>query len=159
MKSPKEVLEYYYSSVVIIKVPTKADYMRVDDQATKLYKLIAEKCKESFEFKKKTRMLFNTEKLPMYVSAAFDYFSKSLKEPFDFVTAARRFLPPPLDFGEHMLNFIMLTYNRWEYEKDKETVQSLFAQLVRPIASCIIMAATRAKIPGTTNSKISIFSH
>lgn len=143
----KNLLEYYYSSVTVLKIPRKGCYMQIDEQLQKFYDIICDRCTDAYDSKKKTRMLLDTERLPRYVDAAYDHFTRCLDEPFDFVTEARRHLPPPQNFGAHVLNFILFMYDQWE--PTNTPIMTLFYRLARPIASCVMLDATRGKTQGT----------
>ncbi|UKZ53308.1 hypothetical protein TrVGV298_007100 [Trichoderma virens] len=146
IKTTKDLLNYYYLSVTVLKIPRKGHYMQIDAQLIKLYDNISSKCAESHDIKKRTRMLLNAERLPRYVNAAYDHFTQDLDEPFDFVTEARRDLSPPQDFGGHVLNFILFMYDQWE--TTGIPMSGLFYRLAEPIASCVMLAATRDKTQG-----------
>lgn len=141
VKTTKQLLENYYSSVTVIRIPSKGRYMQIDEQIEKLYDIVSSKCSLSHAHRVKARMLFNAEKLPQYVNAAYNHFSQQLHDPFDFMEEARRHIPLPQDFGGHILNLILLMYNMPERLSDSTT--ALFRRLARPIASCVMLAATR----------------
>jgi len=150
IKTTKGLLEYYYSSVTVVRVPAKGRYMRMDEQIGQLYDTILGKCSQSHARKKKVRMLLNAEVLPQYVNAAYDHFSVSLDEPFDFIEEARRHTPLPRTLGGHILNLIVTMYNHAGRRRTR--VKDLFTSLSLPLASCIMLAATREKIQGTANA-------
>lgn len=146
IKTTKGLLEYYYSSVTVVRMPAKGRYMRMDEQIGQLYGTILGKCAQSHARKKKVRMLLNAEVLPQYVNAAYDHFSVSLEEPFDFIEEARRHTPLPRTLGGHILNLIVTMYNH--VGRRRTRVKDLFTSLSLPLASCIMLAATREKIQG-----------
>lgn len=145
-KTTKQLLEHYYSSVAVVRIPWKGRYMQIDEQVGKLYDVIHSKCAKSHAFKETIRMLLNAERLPQYVTAAYGHFSQHLDIPFDFAKEARRHTPMPKDFGGHILNLILSMYNRDE-SCDRDA-RALFNRLSLPIASCIMLAATRDNIQG-----------
>jgi hypothetical protein len=120
--------------------------MRLDHQVQKLYGLIREKCMESFKHKASINMMLNAERLPQYVNAAYDHFSKRLHVPFDFAEEARRHTPLPKGFEDHTLNLILSLYNKNDREVDD--ANGLLKELSHPIASCVMLAATRDNING-----------
>jgi hypothetical protein len=142
----KELLEYYYSSVTVIRVPVKGRYMQIDDQIGKLYDAIHHRCAKSYAQKEVIRMLLNAELLPKYVNAAYDHFSQRLDVPFDFAEEARRHAPLPQEFGGHILNFISSMYNL--IGGQNSDARGLLKRLGLPIASCIMLAATRDNLQG-----------
>ncbi|KAF4461479.1 hypothetical protein FALBO_11730 [Fusarium albosuccineum] len=143
----KELLEYYYSSVTVVRIPAKGRYMKIDEQIGTLHNLIGTKCAMSHAQKKKIRMLLNAQMLPQYVDAAYDHFSRRLDEPFDFVEEARRHAPLPQDFSGHILNLILSMYNNYDHRRSR--VKDLLMKPSRPIASCIMLDATRDNTQGT----------
>lgn len=146
IRTTKELLEHFYSSVAVVRIPSKGRYMQIDEQVGKLYHLISSRCAKSFAHKEKDRMLLNAEKLPQYVTSAYDHFSRHLDMPFDFAEEARRHTPLPKDFGGHMLNLILSMYNA--HERRTTNAKALLQRLCLPIASCIMLAATRDNIQG-----------
>lgn len=164
-RTTKELLEYYYSSVTVVRIPTKGRYMQIDEQVGKLQRLISHKCADSHQLKRSVRMLLNAERLPQYITAAYEHFSQDLDAPFDFVEEARRRAPLPQDFGGHILNLIKTIYTsasttihcdcgrgRAAPAYSQEPVyraDRLLEALSRPMASCVILAATRDRTQGT----------
>ncbi|VTO87220.1 unnamed protein product [Fusarium graminearum] len=141
------LLEEYYSSVTVVRIPAKGRYMQIDEQIGKLYGIITDRCMQSRVRKKQVRMLLNAEILPQYVNSAYDHFSRSLDEPFDFNKEALRHAPLPRNFGGHILNLILTVYNQLGQRRDR--LPDFFARLSRPLAACIMLAATRDNIQGS----------
>lgn len=154
----KELLECYYSSVTVVRIPTKGRDMQIDEQLRKLQYAINKGCYRSYAHKKQIRMLLNSERLPQYVNAAYDHFSQNLDTPFDFVEEARRHAPLPQDFEGHILNFIRTVHSTsFKYGVGRTTavyhdsaygINTLLKQLSKPIASCVILAAMRDDTQG-----------
>ncbi|KAK3379099.1 hypothetical protein B0T24DRAFT_716735 [Lasiosphaeria ovina] len=149
ISSTKELLEYYYSSITVVRIPTKGRYMLIDDQIGKLHAVIRQKCSTSFAHKKSVRMLLNAERLQQYVNSAYDHFSRRLDEPFDFVKEALRHNPMPRDFRGHILNLMLSIYNDVDSFKDRRCGEKLLRLLSRPIASCVMLAAAREDLQGS----------
>ncbi|PTB65192.1 hypothetical protein BBK36DRAFT_1122202, partial [Trichoderma citrinoviride] len=147
VRTTKDLLDYYYHSVTVIKIPRKGCYMQIDAQLMKLSGIISDRCAESHDFKKMTRMLLNAERLPRYVNAAYDHFTRDLEAPFDFVAEARRHISPPQDFGGHVLNLMLFMYDQWR--PTGAPVTGLFHRLALPVASCVMLAATRDRTQGS----------
>lgn len=157
INTSKELLEYYYSSVTVVRIPSKGRYMQIDDQIGKLYDAINYRCAKSYAHKEMIRMLLNAERLPQYVNAAYDHFSQRLDVPFDFAKEARRHAPLPKDFGGHILNLILSMYNL--HEGQKVDAKGLLQKLSLPIASCIMLAATRDNLQGSYSSLLKTTYH
>ncbi|KAK3389280.1 hypothetical protein B0H63DRAFT_537088 [Podospora didyma] len=149
ISSTKELLEYYYSSITVVRIPTKGRYMQIDKQIGKLHDVIQQKCSLSFAHKKSVRMLLNAERLQQYVNSAYDHFSRRLDEPFDFVKEALRHNPMPRDFRGHILNLMLSIYNDVDSFKGARCGEKLLRSLSRPIASCVMLAAAREDLQGS----------
>ena len=145
ISTTRELLESYYSSVTVVRIPSKGRYMLIDEQIGKLQEVIASKCAASHAQKKKIRMLLNAQRLPQYVDSAYDHFSQKLDEPFDFAEEARRHVEMPVDFSDHVLNLF------WSLFKNPDAAgnpEALLTKITRPLASCVMLDATRDNTPG-----------
>jgi len=148
ISSTRELLEYYYSSISVVRIPTKGRYMQIDQQIGKLYDVIQHKCGVSFAHKKSVRMLLNAERLQQYVNSAYDHFSRRLDEPFDFVKEALRHNQMPKDFRGHILNLMLSLYHEEDHKQGGRCAAKLLEKLSRPIASCVMLAAAREDLQG-----------
>lgn len=158
-QTTQQLLEYYYSSVTVVRIPAKGRYMQIDEQLGKLQNITSRQCAISHESKREIRMLLNAERLPQYINAAYDHFCYDSESPFDFVEEARRRAPLPSGFGGHILNLIRTIYRTVSSASikagkdvpgvthgggpDLPETEILFKSLTLPIASCVILAATR----------------
>ncbi|KAK0721616.1 hypothetical protein B0T26DRAFT_800576 [Lasiosphaeria miniovina] len=149
ISNTRELLESYYSSVTVVRIPSKGRYMLIDEQIGKLQEVISSKCAASHAHKKKIRMLLNAERLPQYVDSAYDHFSQKLDEPFDFAEEARRHAEMPVDFSDHVLILIWSLYRDLDAAGDPG---SLLTKVTRPLASCIMLDAMRDDTQGTYSS-------
>jgi hypothetical protein len=77
IKTTKDLLECYYSSVTVIRIPTHGRYMLINDQIGKLHTEIKRCCELSHWTKKRVRMISTDEKLQVFLQSAFDHFSTS----------------------------------------------------------------------------------
>ena len=152
ISSTKELLEHYYSSVSVVRIPTQGRYMQIDAQIGKLHRAIQEKCSDSYFQKKEIRMLLNAERLQQYINSAYDHFSRHREEPFDFVKEALRPNPLPQDFRGHLLNVMLSLYhNPGEPGKlqHRQPAVKFLSLLSRHIASWVMLAAAREGFHGT----------
>lgn len=154
ISSTKELLEFYYSSITVVRIPSKGRDMLIDEQIGKLQQVIASKCAVSHAHKKKIRMLLNDESLPRYVDAAYNHFSQKLEEPFDFAEEAGRHAEVPMDFSGHVRILIWLLY--WDLNADNNP-EYLLTRIARPLASCVMLDATREDTRGNVSRRF-IFS-
>ena len=135
VNTTKDLLECYYSSVTVVRIPAKGRYMLMDQQVEKLHTEILVKCNQSHHKKKKVRMLSNSEDLQLYLQLAFDHFSQDLETPFNFVEVALKINPIPSDFSGNILKLAIFIKDRntsWE-------VVQIFERLSIMVASCIML--------------------
>ncbi|KAF9738488.1 hypothetical protein PMIN01_03771 [Paraphaeosphaeria minitans] len=110
----KDLLECYYSSITVVRIPGEGRYMMIDDQVEKLHDEITRRCSESFNAKRRSRMLSNSETLNTYLQCAFDHFSQDLHQPFDFMDISFKINPIPSHFGGNILRLAGLLNKYWK---------------------------------------------
>lgn len=131
----KDLLECYYSSVTVVRIPMKGRYMLIDQQVEKLHTEIMMKSNQSHYKKQKVRMLSNSDDLQVYLQLAFDHFAQDLDTPFDFVSVALKINPIPSDFGGNILKLAVSISSRHPSWR----VVDIFEQLGLVVASCIML--------------------
>ncbi|KAJ2904255.1 putative patatin-like serine protein [Zalerion maritima] len=149
IQTTSDLLHCYYASVTCIRVP-RGRYMLMDQQVGKLSNIITKKCEKSLLIKKRVRMLSNSEKLQLYLQAAYDHFSKDLDTPFDFVKEALKHNPIPRDFGGNILNLAISIMKNCDTVDKVEGAQYVFNKMAPMIASCILLDSVRQNLLGTT---------
>ena len=135
IKTTKDLLECYYSSITVVRIPVKRRYMLIDEQVKKLHTEIVVKCGQSYYVKNKVRMLSNSEDLQLYLQLAFDHFSQDLNKPFNFVEVALKINPIPSDLSGNILKLAVAIKDHeplWE-------VSEIFDHLSLMVASCIML--------------------
>ncbi|KAI3316635.1 FabD/lysophospholipase-like protein [Xylariaceae sp. AK1471] len=147
--STKDLLECYYASITIVRIPSRGRYMLIDDQVEKLFNVIKKRCQASLFTKKRVRMLATAEKLQIYLQAAYDHFSKDLDTPFDFIKEALKHNPIPRDLGGNILN-LALSIKQNCRDSMKEDIAKIFNKMVPMISSCIMLDSVRQNLMGTT---------
>lgn len=135
IKTTKDLLECYYSSVTVVRIPTKGRYMLTDQQVKKLHTEIVIKCNQSHHMKRRERMLSNSDDLQLYLQLAFDHFSQTLEHPFNFIEAALRINPIPSNFSGNIIKLALAIRNHLPTAK----VEMIFAHLSLMVASCIML--------------------
>lgn len=135
IKTTKDFLECYYSSISVVRIPAKGRYMLMDEQVRKLHTEIFVKCEKSQYVKRKVRMLSNSEDLQLYLQLAFDHFSRNLDEPFNFVEVALKINPIPSDFRG---NIVKLAVAIRDYRLSW-SIKQIFDALTLMVASCIML--------------------
>ena len=135
IKTTKDLLECYYSSITVVRIPAKGRYMLIDEQVEKLHTEIVVKCCHSHYLKKKVRMLSMSEDLQLYLQFAFDHFAQNLDIPFDFVKVALQINPIPADFSGNIVKLAVAIRDC----QDSWKVAEIFEHLSLMVASCIML--------------------
>ncbi|KAF2230441.1 hypothetical protein EV356DRAFT_536374 [Viridothelium virens] len=146
IKTVEQLMEVYYSSVRIIRVPDGGRPKVVQQQVDKLYNQIQRACQMSIWRKRELRMLLDADNLQSYLQHAFTHFACTLDAPFDFVQASFLNSPIPLDFGGNILKLAINIMDEW---KDNADANTIFEELSYMVASCIMFDCARKKIVGT----------
>ncbi|KAI2635875.1 FabD/lysophospholipase-like protein [Hypomontagnella submonticulosa] len=149
--STKELLECYYASISVVRIPYKGSYMLMNDQVGKLSDLLNDRCKTSYLRKKQVRMLANTEKLQFYLQAAYDHFTKDLNTPFDFVKETLRHSPISRNFEGNILNLALAIRDKSTDALLRGDAEQIFRVIGPMIASCVMLDAVRQNLPGSAN--------
>jgi hypothetical protein len=142
IQSMKDLLECYYSSITVVRIPGEGRYMMIDEQVKKLHGVIANRCTESFNAKRRCRMLSNSETLNVYLQCAFDHFAQDLHTPFNFMDVSFRINPIPLDFGGNILKLAVAMKARFDDPK------RIFKELSFMVSSCILLDCVRQSLKG-----------
>ncbi|PVI02430.1 hypothetical protein DM02DRAFT_701953 [Periconia macrospinosa] len=142
IENMKDLLECYYSSITVVRVPGDGRYMMIDKQVQTLYDAISRRCKESFHAKRKSRMVSNSEHLNIYLQTAFDHFSNDLHTPFNFMDISFKINPIPLDFGGNILKLAVAMKSRFS------SAEKIFEELSFMVASCILLDCARQSFRG-----------
>ena len=145
----KELLECYYSSVTVVRVPSGGRYMLVNEQIVKLHKEIRNKCKAAHGTKKRVRMLSNGDDLQNYLQLAFDHFSRNLDTPFNFVEMALKSNPIPLDFRGNILKLAIAIK---DHPSKRLSGPKLLEELSFMVASCVMLDIVRHRLMGKLSS-------
>lgn len=140
----KDLLECYYSSVTVVRIPIKGRYMKIDSQVEKLHAVITKKGSESFKARRRSRMLSNAEELNIYLQCAFDHFSQDLDTPFNFMDVAFKINPIPLDFGGNILKLAVAIKNCRRFTDPR----NIFKELSYMVASCVMLDCVRQSLKG-----------
>ncbi|KAF2012508.1 hypothetical protein BU24DRAFT_442957 [Aaosphaeria arxii CBS 175.79] len=144
IKTMKHLLECFYSSITVVRVPGEGRYMMIDDQISKLREIINKTCAESFNAKRKSRMLSNSETLNVYLQCAYDHFASDLHKPFDFMDVSFKINPIPLDFGGNILKLAVALKSRYV-----DNPRRIFEELSYMVSSCILLDCVRQGFRGT----------
>ncbi|KAI9759344.1 MAG: hypothetical protein M4579_002402 [Chaenotheca gracillima] len=154
--STANLLEAYYSSVRIVRVPQNGRPKLIKEQVGRLYQEIAKDCRQSRESKRSLRMLLDASEVQPYLQYAFDHFSCNLDTPFDFVKASFSNNPIPPDFGGNILKLAINLMEKWERKLDGPAI---FRELSFMVASCIMLDSARHKTRGTAEKIFPEYVH
>lgn len=141
----QDLLECYYSSITVVRIPTKGRYMLINKQVGKLHQEITTKCTTAYNTKKKVRMLSNSDDLHIYLQSAFEHFSHSLDAPFNFVEVALKNNPIPLDFRGNILKLAIAIR---DHPTHFLTGPQIFDELSEMVASCVMLDLVRHRLMG-----------
>lgn len=159
--STKELLECYYSSIKVVRIPTKARYTLVDQQVSRLYDEIRESCGQSYRSKRRDRTLFTSDQLNTHLQYAFIHFATNLDAPFNFIEVAFKNNPIPLDFGGNILKLAIAILKA---TRDTNNIlagrsgQFIFRELSSMVASCVTLDCARHNGWGKSHN-VSLVGH
>jgi hypothetical protein len=146
IKTTKDLLHCYYSSVTVIRVPQKGRYGLVDAQISELSLQIQRRSEEARENRKRLRVSFNAEEFQQALSMGFDHFSNRLDEPLDFVQISCKSNPIPQNFGGNILRLALAMKD--DPRMAGKTGRDIFKLLGHIVASCIMLDYVRHQIKG-----------
>lgn len=147
VESTKALLECYYSSITVVRIPTRGRYMLMDEQLRKLNSEILRCCESSYRTKRRVRMLATGEQLQVYLQSAFDHFSQNLDTPFDFVKEAIKINPIPRDFRGNILKLAIAIRDNGRLTQIGDGPR-IFHELSVMVASCVMLDFVRHGLPG-----------
>lgn len=144
IKTMADLIQCYYSSFSVVRIPVKGRYNLIHEQVGKLYDTIAGKCEESLAVKQQNHQDYTSEALGTYLQAGFDHFSKNIDVPFNFMDVALKLNPIPKDFTGHILSLAAFV-RQILFTSDGEHI---FRCISSHVASCIQLDIFRQKRPG-----------
>lgn len=139
----KDLLLCYYSSITVVRIPGDGRYMMIDEQIQKFHDTLSKRCRESFNTKSRSSMLFNSDSLNAYLHSAFEHFSSDLNKPFNFMDILFKINPIPFNFRGNILKLAVAMKVRY----DDPT--KIFEKLSFMVASCIGLDCVRQNFKGT----------
>lgn len=142
IENTKDLLNCYYSSVTVVRIPTTGRWMLINEQIGKLHTQIRRRCKESKIRKEEVRMSLTSDALDGFLQSAFDHFSKNLNTPFDFMKESIKNNPIPLDFRGNVLKLAIAVKNYNNFP-NREDGPRIFEHISYLVASCIMLDYVR----------------
>jgi hypothetical protein len=146
IKTIKNLLECYYASVKVIRIPKLHDPELLEHQVSKLYDTISAKCNESQERRRQCRMRLDAVKLHLYLRNAFDHFATYADKPFDFVKASFDINPISPSFGLRD-GILRLAITVQPLIEDHSGLL-VWQRISRVIASCFMLNAHQRSVKG-----------
>jgi hypothetical protein len=146
IKTTRDLLECYYSSTTVIRVPQKGRYGLVDSQISELSSQIERRCGEARENRKRFRIRFDAEEFQQALFMGFDHFATRLDEPLDFVGISCKSNPIPEDFAGNILRLALAIKD--DPKMVGKTGPAIFQHLGHMVASCIMLDFVRHDIKG-----------
>lgn len=148
IQSARDLLETYYSSVILVRTPTGVNVQQTQKQLAQLYGVISNACERSRLMKQKLRWLFNADELQPYLQSAFDHFARNINDPFDFVKASAEHRTISANFADNIFRIAIATSQVLE---DKYSPDVIFMELSLLIASSIMLDSVKKTRPGDAN--------
>ncbi|KAK8002141.1 hypothetical protein PG991_014363 [Apiospora marii] len=142
IRHTQDLLECYYTSVSVVRVPYKGSYMLMHEQAGKLSALIKDR---------EVRMLASTERLQFYLQAACDHFARDLDTPFDFIRETLRHSPVSRNFEGNILNLALLIKEQSRNVAVRNRAEAIFRAMAPMIASCVMFDTVRQNLLGSAS--------
>ncbi|KAK7965849.1 uncharacterized protein PG986_000126 [Apiospora aurea] len=149
--STQDLLECYYTSITVVRIPYKGSYMLMHEQAGQLSALIKDRCARSHLRKKQVRMLASTERLQFYLQAACDHFTRDLETPFDFIKETLRHSPVSRNFEGNILNLALLVRDQSRNVAVRNRAEAIFRAMAPMIASCVMFDTVRQNLLGSAS--------
>ena len=134
-----DLIKCYYSSLNVIQVPREGRTNLMVQQLHRIREQISLCCQLSYTSRLQARMLSKSEELGMFMQAAFDHFSCTLRKPFNFVEVSMKINPIPKDIGGNLLQLAIAVQRR---DMTQES-QQIFYQLSWVAASCVLLDHVR----------------
>ncbi|OAP64799.1 hypothetical protein AYL99_00771 [Fonsecaea erecta] len=146
--SARELLECYYRSVRVIRIPAKSSetYNLINNQILLLREEIVSVCQTAHYEKRIKRRLVNADDLQQYLQAGFEHFANDIERPFDFRMVSTRNKLIAHDFGDHILTLARTIHESTRHERLQPI--KLLAGLCSLIASCILLDYVRNNLQG-----------
>lgn len=140
-----DLLNCYYASTQVIRIPLFRSPVLLEQQITTLYEAIKGKCKTSQQRRQQEHMQLDAVNLHHYLRNAFNHFADHADKPFDFVKASFEINPISANFslrsGISRLAQIVRTCTG-------DIGLQVWERISRAIASCILLSAYQRDVIG-----------
>ena len=140
----EDLLNCYYSSFKVIRIPEKGRYMLMNQQVKRLQTQISSCCQGSHEGKIQARRDLNADELGECLQSGLDHFTSTLDRPFDFLSFSWSHNPIPPGFEGNILRLALEIKSRQPVFEG----QDIFGHLGHMVASCIMLDFVRHRMKG-----------
>lgn len=147
----QELFECYYSSVNVVRIPDKSRYELFHEQGIVLADTIRYYSDASQRKKRDRKMLPDADQFQQYLSMAFDHFSETLDEPFDYIKASLKNRPPPKTLADNLQELVLLLA---QTTKREGQIKWLFDKITTLVASYVMLDSARKRLFGESFPKL-----
>ena len=153
INSAEDLLNCYYSSFKVIRIPDKGRYSLMNKQIKRLQERIMFCCHGSHEGKLQARRDLNADELGECLQSGLDHFSSTLTIPFDFLAFSWSRNPIPPGFEGSILRLAF----RIKKQRTSFAGNDVFKHLGHMVASCIMLDFVRHRVKGEHDISVLIF--
>ena len=140
----EDLLDCYYSSFKVVRIPEKGRYMLMNQQVKRLQDQISFCCQGSHEGKIRARRDLNADELGECLQSGLDHFTSTLATPFDFLRFSWSCNPIPPGFEGNILRLALQIQKRPGVFRGSD----IFGYLSNMVASCIMLDFVRHRMKG-----------
>lgn len=149
----QDLINCYYSSFKVVRIPEKGRYMLMNQQVKRLHDQISFCCRGSHEEKLQARRDLNADKLGECLQSGLDHFSSTLDIPFDFLAFSWSRNPIPPGFEGNILRLALEVKNSGRFFRGVD----IFGHLGKMVASYIMLDFVRHRIKGELFPPVFVF--
>ncbi|KAF4958765.1 hypothetical protein FGADI_2109 [Fusarium gaditjirri] len=140
----EDLLLTSYASVQFIRLPQGQSVVCLSTQLRRLHEMIYQSSNQSLDEKLSRRMLLSAPNMDQFFRLAFDHFSNTVQEPFDFLAQLISLRPPPAKMAARLSELMIATFDTLNNKGDRNSLVSEFCGLMAPLL-CSIMALDAAR--------------
>lgn len=151
-KNIKDILNNSFTTVNFFRLPIAKDTSRLMSQFQELYAMINSLTEATQEKRKESNMLLSAEQLERLYQLAFNHFSESTTNPFDFMDALFSANPAPTELSGNFFELLQATFAATRRGNHGPTHQhiadTLVAAVVPIICSTVAIHSRMSHFPG-----------
>lgn len=140
-----DLIRCYYRDFKIVCIPEikSSQHSRITTQYRRLQTAITTASESSRRTRKDVGFLMSADTLERYLEMAFDHFTATPNEPFNFLSAALMRSPVTQTFEDHICKLAVHYMSVFP----GKTGDRLFADISAWVASCIFLNSHRFELP------------